>query len=74
MECPKGFETCLKTCYTPVCRETCEYVSTCCARYCIFEPNSVVTRIQQGDRGAYEGATRIIFEGSDEEFSELLRS
>jgi len=47
--CPRGNETCVKTCYGKQCLG-CEYEGEeCCRRYCIFDANSLVTKVQTGE-------------------------
>lgn len=71
MNCPKGFPDCIKTCATPTCRGTCPHAAECCS-ICVFEPDSILTRVQQGDKQVYDDAMRVILKGSDNEFNNLL--
>jgi len=59
-KCPKGFDKCLKTCSTENCRETCEYAEECCTKYCIFEQDSILSKVQQGDEEAFKSAMSVI--------------
>jgi len=46
--CPRGNKTCVKTCYGKQCLE-CKYEKKeCCGKYCIFNANSLVTKMQTG--------------------------
>lgn len=60
MNCPHGFQECIKTCNTPTCHLTCSYAPTCCKEHCFFYPGSVLSDIQQGNFGNHPYLERLL--------------
>ena len=58
--CPRGNKTCLKMCYGEQCLD-CKYErKECCGRYCIFNANSLVTKVQTGEIDANKAIEAIL--------------
>ncbi len=72
MTCPKGNGSCLKACSTADCRASCEFADVCCTERCIFEPNSLIARIQGGEEGLFESTLHSIEHGTNDQFEDIM--
>mgnify|MGYP001037529095 CR=1 FL=1 len=58
--CPRGNKTCVKTCYGEQCLECPYEKKECCEKYCIFNANSLVTRVQTGKTNVNDAIEKIL--------------
>ena len=73
MNCPHGFEECIKTCNTTTCRNTCPFTKDCCEEHCFFWPGSILSNIQQGNI-SHHPFLKAILKADDGEVLNILVS